>query len=81
MELTVIADFNEMASQHEEMTRQVDLQNHYAKVEQPPADWDKVHCVDELCGLPIDPLRLAHGFFRCFECQSAKEVKLKRMKG
>lgn len=76
----MIADFNEMASIQEEMTRQHDLQNHLSRIEKPPADWDKENCVDELCGLPIEPARLAHGFFRCFECQSAKEAKSKFMK-
>ncbi len=76
----MLADFNEMASIQEEMTRQNDLQNHLAKREVAPIDWDGSHCVDELCGLPIEPIRLSHGFFRCFECQKAKEAKLKRMK-
>ncbi len=72
------ADPNELASEQEEASRNASIENHKAKQEAAPGDWDGVHCIDELCGLPIEPERLTHGFFRCFECQSTREDKIKR---
>jgi hypothetical protein len=36
-------------------------------------DFDGMHCVEELCGLPIPPARLALGKIRCIDCQELRE--------
>lgn len=74
------ADPSDQASEIEENERMVQLAKTLDNVEKPPIWFDKVHCIEEDCGLEIESERIVHGFFRCYSCQSVRESrnKLKR---
>ena len=76
----MIADDNDRASEFEEQERMLRLAEHANKREKPPAEFDSIHCVDELCGLEIEPERLRHGFFRCYSCQTNRENRSKHFR-
>lgn len=37
-------------------------------------DFDGAHCVEDDCGEPLPPARLAMGRIRCTECQARREA-------
>lgn len=45
-----------------------------------PAGFDGEHCIEEDCGEAIEPERLKLGMFRCYDCQSKREIKDKQTK-
>jgi len=75
------ADSSDTASNVEESERREALLRQQNNREKPPQDWDGKTCVEVTCGLDIESIRIQHGFFRCFECQSTREDKIKRFGG
>lgn len=66
-----LSDWLDEANELTEMLFDVAQKNRAAKIELMPVSFNGADCID--CEEPVEPPRLTHGFFRCYECQTIKE--------
>lgn len=69
------ADENDMASDLEEVFRELAIESIQANMVQRDPDFDGSNCLD--CTDPIPELRLKMGRIRCVDCQTVIERKQK----
>ncbi len=71
-----MADIIDDAQALNELHQELSLREFRAKQPHAPLEFDGTHCTD--CGEPIEPQRLALGFWRCIECALKLELRARQ---